>query len=358
MPIELPSNFSVVVPIVAGVGNALMSRPMVRQLKSRANAGRVTVVAKIDAMAEPFRRIAEVDEVMVARGVKTMIRALRAARADLLVVPFPSNRWEYSMLAAASGAKHTLLHDYPVGHLTAMHFIGTRVPAVRGIHDVEQNLRLLRAIGVEPDLNESPRFVICDDDRTRAADMLRGTETFIAIHAGSAKTVLARAKRWPAANYAALVETFRSECDAEVVLLEGPDESGVAHEINAKLAHKCRALQLTGNLGTAAAVLDRASFYVGSDSGLAHLAAAVGKRTITIFAPADPERVCPYGNRDLVVKPNKSCSPCFLYPWEATKPKMCCGKNGQPMCITEVTVEQVMEKVRSVMERKTVGAPR
>ncbi|MBC8107905.1 MAG: glycosyltransferase family 9 protein [Anaerolineae bacterium] len=354
MVLQLPSNFSVVVPIVAGVGNALMTLPMVRQLKSRANAGQVTIVARIDAMAEPFRRGVDVDEVIVARGPRSMIGALRASRADLLVVPFPSNRWEYSMLAAASGAGQTLLHDYPVGRLAALHFIGTRVPAVRGIHDVEQNLRLLRAMDVEPDLTESPRFVLREDDRRSAAAMLRGTESFIAIHVGSAKTILAKAKRWPTANYAALIESLRTETGIEPIMLEGPDESGVAGGINAPLSRACPVVRLVGNLGEAAAVLERASFYVGSDSGLAHLAAAVGKRTITIFAPADPDRVCPYGNRELVVKPQKACSPCFLYPWQATKPKMCCGKNGEPMCITEVTVEQVMEKVRSDLVRERV----
>jgi ADP-heptose:LPS heptosyltransferase len=167
-------------------------------------------------------------------------------------------------------------------------------------------------------------------------------DDFVAVHAGSAKTVLAEAKRWPTENYARLLEMIQSELGMPVVLLEGPDEAGVADAINPR----AKVAKLRGNLGTAAAVLERAALYVGSDSGLAHLAAAVGKRAVTIFAPADPDRVCPFGNRDLVAKPDKSCSPCFLYPWHATRPKMCCGAHGQPMCITEITVEQVMTMVR------------
>jgi hypothetical protein len=38
---------------------------MVRQLKTRGRAGRITIVARNDAMAEPFRRMREVDEVVV-----------------------------------------------------------------------------------------------------------------------------------------------------------------------------------------------------------------------------------------------------------------------------------------------------
>jgi ADP-heptose:LPS heptosyltransferase len=182
-----------------------------------------------------------------------------------------------------------------------------------------------------------------DTDRTHASTMLRNLDLeeipFIAVHAGSAKTILAQAKRWPPAKYAELI----SQLDRPVVLLEGPDEAGVADEI---LRHtnkvKPRVLRLRGPLGDAAAVLEQASVYIGSDSGLAHLSAAVGTPPVTIFAPADPDRVCPFGYRDLVVQPAKACAPCFEYPWKTPYPKMRCR---EPMCVTEVTVEQVLAKV-------------
>src|SRR5439155_18364233 len=133
-----------------------------------------------------------------------------------------------------------------------------------------------------------------------------------------------------------------------IVLLEGPDEQGVAGQILGECSDGLGLdqLKLTGGLGDAAAVLARGALYVGSDSGLAHLAAAVGTRAVTIFAPADPDRVCPFGDRDLVVKPDKPCSPCFMYPWETPYPKMKCR---QPFCITEVTVEQVMGVARKAL---------
>src|SRR4051812_26531719 len=132
---RMQNAFSAVVPIVAGVGNALMAMPMVRQLKTRAHTGRVVVVARSDAMAEPFRRMSEVDEVHVGKSLE-IVGAMRRVHADLCLIPFPSNRWQYAMLAAASGAKRALLHDYPIGKIAAMHFVGMRVRAVKGIHDV------------------------------------------------------------------------------------------------------------------------------------------------------------------------------------------------------------------------------
>ena len=109
---------------------------------------------------------------------------------------------------------------------------------------------------------------------------------------------------------------------------------------------EARVLRLTGPLGDAAAVLERAALYVGSASGLAHLAAAVGTPALTLFAPADPNRVCPFGYRHLVVQPPRDCAPCFLYPWQATRPKMRCR---EPMCITLIEVDAVMTAVREAL---------
>jgi ADP-heptose:LPS heptosyltransferase len=139
------------------------------------------------------------------------------------------------------------------------------------------------------------------------------------------------------------------ELQLPVVLLEGPDEAGVAQEITLHLANpddRVTTCPLRGPIGQAAAVLERAALYVGSDSGLAHLAAAVGTRPVTLFGPADPDRVCPFGHRDLVVRAPKNCGPCFLYPWETPYPKIRCR---EPYCIDSITVESVLETVKRAM---------
>lgn len=347
------SNPLIVIPIVAGIGNALMTVPMARQL-GRSGA-RVLILARIRPMGEVFERLPEVWQVRVMeKGSRGMVRSMLGARElspEACIVPFPSNRWEYPMLALASGAKQRILHSYPVGKIAALGMLpANRIEAVKGLHDVVQNLNLLRALGIEPDPSEAPRFDVIDPDRQRASEMLRqaGVEKeFIAIHAGSARTILAQAKRWPVENYAKLIAEVKERLGIEVALLEGPDEAGVAAEIQKHSGERLKVVRLSGPLGHAAAVLERARLYVGSDSGLAHLAAAVGTAPITLFAPADPDRVCPFGYRHLVIQPpGKTCSPCFLYPWKACKPKMKCSP---PMCIESIPVEMVLERVERAM---------
>lgn len=356
--ITLPSNPRVVIPIVAGIGNALMTVPLVRQLKRNLPHAHLTIIARLPAMAQVFDRLPEVDQVLVMdKGslgyARSMLGAAKTRRPDLVILPFPSNRWQYMMLALASRARRRLLHAYPVGYLRALGFLPAhRIPAVRGLHDVAQNLALLRPLGFEPDLTEAPAFPLRPDEQTRAESMLHEiglnpSDRPIALHPGCARTILAQAKRWPPGSYAALYGHLAGLFGDRIVLLEGPDEAGVGQEI-ARLAHPhpIKILPLKGSLGEAAAVLQRAELYVGSDSGLAHLAAAVGTPPITLFAPADPDRVCPFSYRHLVLQPPKRPCPCFLYPWEAPYPKMRCT---QAECIQHITVDSVVEKVRQAL---------
>jgi heptosyltransferase-2 len=394
----------VVIPIIAGLGNSLMAMPMVRQIKQTWPGCRITILARSGAMGEPFKRMPEVEEVLITgvglKALRNAIKFSRSRKPDIYLIPFPSNRWHYSVLALTSGAKKRVLHSYPAGKWRALHFIGTRMPAEQRVHDVVQNLRLLKLIGITPDESESPRFVVTNADRAKANELLakaglltpspgtpgegwgegeekdgansaassfilhpssfasdplpeyreRGPEGFIAVHAGSGSyTVIARAKRWPPARYAELIDRMRSETGKPILLMEGPDESGVAESILKELPEPDRrvhVLKLAGPLGEAAAVLERASLYVGSDSGLAHLAASVGKRAVTIFAPADPDRVCPHGSRDLVVQTPTSCSPCFTYPFKTPYTDSMCR---EPYCIEQVTVDRVAEAVRRAL---------
>jgi ADP-heptose:LPS heptosyltransferase len=352
---------NLIVPAVAGIGNALMAVPLVRQLKRGLPKQRLVVVAGNGAIGDVFSRLPEVDEVVVAKKPWRMIRETRRRKPSHYVVPFPSNRWEYNALQFVSGAKTRLLHAYPLGKFKALAVLpAQRINAERGVHDVIQNLRLLEPLGIKPDFADKPVFPLSVDDHAGAARLLnpvrlgRGHE-FIVMHAGSAQTVLAQAKRWPPGRYGMLLQAIHRTLKLPVVLVEGPDETGVATEI---LSHAppekidARVVKLTGPLGEAGALLSYARAYVGSDSGLAHLSAAVGTPPVTLFAPSDPDRVSPFGYRALVVQVQKMCSPCFLYPWESCKPKMKCSA---PFCIEEIGIEPVMHKLKSALTDPSVS---
>jgi ADP-heptose:LPS heptosyltransferase len=63
-------------------------------------------------------------------------------------------------------------------------------------------------------------------------------------------------------------------------------------------------------LAQTAALLARCDLFIGNDSGITHLAAALGVETLAIFGPSDPAQWRPKGRRAAVLSLNVECSPC------------------------------------------------
>lgn len=345
---------TILLPVAAGVGNAIMTMPLVRQLHdgllAKCNRSpRITVIAYGKAIADVFRSMPQVAEVKVAgpgrRGFFRFVRWARQRRADLYLIPYPSNRWQYNVFNATCGARRTLMHGYPIGYWRALHFArALRIPAIAGIHDVQQNLRLLTALDIDPDMDDVPRFPVSSEQARAAEQLLRSNEVlgeFIIVHPGSGDTGWGLAKRWPAEKFAGLCRQLRAAQGCPIVVVEGPDEPGVAAEVVARAADPhVRLLRLSGPLGMSAAVIARARQYVGSDSALAHLAAAVGTPTVTLYAPTDPTTCRPLGAPNIAVQLRKACAPCFTYPLQTPYPSVRCRR---PFCIDEIPVEEVLQ---------------
>ena len=112
-------------------------------------------------------------------------------------------------------------------------------------------------------------------------------------------------KIWDAAHFVALVNQCAGQFDG-VVLLGGPADRARAEAMRLQL--KLPSVDLCGHTGLleAAAVLARARVFVGNDSGLGHLASAVGAPTLTVFGPGEPLRYHPWGAQaDWLVAPQQ-----------------------------------------------------
>lgn len=146
----------------------------------------------------------------------------------------------------------------------------------------------LEAIGeVSAPLNA--RLEPTADDITTAAGALANagadSSNLIAIFPGSGSPK----KNWPAERFAALARMLAER--ASVAIIPGPAEASVQISLR-----DCRVCVLTDlELGTVAGIAQLASAFVGNDSGMSHLAAAVGTPGVVIFGPTDPERWRPIG---------------------------------------------------------------
>lgn len=118
----------------------------------------------------------------------------------------------------------------------------------------------------------------------------------VAIHPGSG----GRRKCWPGRRFAELA----TRLDAPVLLVEGPADTDVCRECAEALAPSVLVVRVTGkSLPGLAALLTESRGYFGNDSGVSHLAAALGVPTVAVFGPTDPAVWAPLGPEVSVVAP-------------------------------------------------------
>jgi len=144
-------------------------------------------------------------------------------------------------------------------------------------------------------------------------------------------------KRWPSTSYAAL--TRRLLCDGCAVwVLGGPDEKPLAAEI----VGDTDARDLTGpDLRDAILALAGASTAISNDSGLLHVAAAVGTPAIGIFGPTSPWHWAPLNPlaATMETKAQLDCRPCH---------KPTC-RLGHHRCMVEIDADEVLAATRRAL---------
>jgi heptosyltransferase III len=107
----------------------------------------------------------------------------------------------------------------------------------------------------------------------------------LAIHVGAG----ARRKRWDAAGFVQVAHWWR-QCGGAVVEIGGPAEAADPPLLGAPVAR-------SWPLPDLAALLGRATAYLGNDSGVSHLAGAAGATGLALFGPGQAHRWRPLGGR-------------------------------------------------------------
>ena len=95
------------------------------------------------------------------------------------------------------------------------------------------------------------------------------------------------------------------------------------------------------SLPEVAALLHRSRLYLGNDSGITHLAAAVGCPVVALFGPSDLIKWAPRGERVRVIDHRTRCAPCH----GTSDREPSCHRE----CITETGIDEVMEAVHALM---------
>jgi heptosyltransferase-2 len=185
-----------------------------------------------------------------------------------------------------------------------------------------------------PELTVPASEIACWRDRLGLAVQSRPVIAF-------APGAVGQSKRWPAQYFADLATRLVAEGHS-VWILGGPQEKNIAAEI--LRADPTHIRDLTGpDLRNAIVALAAARAAVSNDSGLLHVAAALGKPTIGIFGPTSPWHWAPLNPISAVIETASelACRPCH---------KPVC-RLGHHRCMHEIEPAQV-----AIATRRAIGS--
>jgi heptosyltransferase-2 len=190
-----------------------------------------------------------------------------------------------------------------------------------------------------PKLSASPQQQAAADARLRSLDQA-GIEgkPLIAFNAGATNS---RAKCWPPERYAALADRLIESFGARIVLLGAASERDSARAVVDRMARP-GAINLAGETTMCELIglLDACDLLVSNDTGPAHIAAALGRPTLTLFGPTNEFETAPTGPRaELLRADGIECARCMHRD---------CPIDHR--CMTRITADAVFDRARTLLE--------
>lgn len=170
---------------------------------------------------------------------------------------------------------------------------------------------------------------LTDEERARA----------ILLHPGSGS----KKKTWPVERFIELFHYLQRHVGSRVFVIlgpaEGPEIQKAFEEIQWDLGPRAPVLVKGLSLLGLASVMEGCRLYIGNDSGITHMAAALDIPTLAIFGPTDPVLWSPRGRSVVVVRRKMECSPCTQERFFQCQ---------RPECLQQLGMEEVLKGLKGL----------
>lgn len=262
------------------------------------------------------------------------IRELRGEKFDLAIVPATvSTSFTSDLLAYISGARLRMGAGWLDGVGNPSGFFFNKLVDLDWRRTPERH-QTLRNADIASGWLAPPTVLSCEitlttDEQAWGNSFIRKVKSepksLIALHPGAGKPP----NRWPAESFARVAEILSSEFDAEVLVTVGPMDGEPLKQFESYMNlpfHLVAGLQIR----KVASILAKVNLVISNDTGIMHVAAAVGVPVLSLFGPTDPRQWAPTGEQNRYIQ----------------------GRDGR---IETITVQEVLTEARSMLRRQSLS---
>ena len=321
------------------IGDVILTVPVVRALRKRYPDARIFYLAE-RGMGEVLQDDSDVELVILldrfpmegesrfSHFVRTLrfLAEIRSHGFDLVIDLFCNPR--SALITFLSGARYRVGFDVRFRGVV----YNIKIARVSSKRVTDAYLDGVRTIGIEPvALTPDLQLSVAEIDWANgwAERRLEGGDgPIVCLNPGASWP----AKTWPGENFAVLADRLMRDQNARIVFIQGPDNGSSVRSIASTMENEAIVADLMP-IRQVGALISVCDVVVSNDSGLMHLAPAVGTPSIGIFGPSDSSVWFPY-------------SPSMGHTPMNPAVDRCCGKDfcTEPVpCITTVQVDDVYD---------------
>jgi ADP-heptose:LPS heptosyltransferase len=343
----------IVVLKAGGLGDFLVTTPALRALRQTVPAGHITLLTS--QFIAPFCvRYAGLDRALAVppypgvmsgpydEGVASdFMQKLRDEHFDL-AIQWQGNGRNSNAFVLQIGARLSVgFRDPPAPDLDLS------IPFDLQQHEALRCLDTLRLLGIDGGGIEMDLPLLDDDfqELSKLADCLDLKALHGGQYLGLHVSAGGRTREWPPARFAAVADGLLEAFPLRgVIVSAGPERVARAAEVVASMRRPDLAVDVAGrlSLGGMAALLSRLPLCVSCDTGIGHMAVALGVPTVVVFGSGHPLNWAPLTRAWQRPVANWT-APCRFFVDDG------CGNDESVTCLHSVSVEQALDQAVHIL---------
>jgi lipopolysaccharide heptosyltransferase II len=346
MKIDWTKVNRVLVVRLRSIGDTVLTTPSLDALRRFLPAARIDILLE-DWVAPVLAGFDAVDDVLAFkkddfRSRLQMARQIRRTKYDVAFNLHGGTTATF--FVRASGARHRVGYAENQYSFLYNHLLSSSADFWRKekTHSAEQQLALLGFSGVPVDDKPKTRLIVTEkasnsiEERLAQSAIGNSQSAFAMIHPVAAFET----KQWATENFARIAD-FLHEKGLPVVAVATGKEREVLEKLKRLAQFPISAFDDL-SLPEITALASKAKIFVGNDSGIAHIAAAVQTPSVVIFGSSNIHHWRPWTNApNEIVSETFACQPCAGY---------FCKEFGEPKCILNVKIESVTQAIEKILK--------
>lgn len=339
MGMDFPEIRKILVRAANWIGDAVMTLPALQAIRLAFPERHICILTK-PWVADLYCECPWVNQVILYEspgrhegflGKWRLSQELKREKFDLAILF--QNAFEAALISYLAGIPRRGGYNTDARGILLTHAVKVNGEVKKG-HQVGYYREMVKGLGIQ-NVPSIPILEASFGQKEEARRILRSLgldeeERFVGFGPGAA---YGPAKQWFPERFAVLADRFSQNWGTRILIFGSRADQATASLMaqNAKFP----LIDLTGKttLRQAIGLIARCRLFVTNDSGLMHVAAALGIPVVAIFGSTDPVRTGPLGDSCRVVKSDPRCAPCL-------KPH--CPQDRE--CMDRVSVDEVYEE--------------